>query len=46
MIEILVLQNLYNPSDPEMENALIDRLNLRRFVGSTFMDEIPDFNTI
>ena len=46
MIKILVLQNLYNLSDPEMEDALIDRLSFQRFVGLSFMDEIPDFTTI
>ena len=46
MIKILVLQHLYNLSDPRMEDALIDRLSFQRFVGLTFMDEIPDFTTI
>ena len=46
MIKILFLQTLYNLSDPEMEDALIDRLSFQRFVGLSFSDEVPDFTTI
>lgn len=46
MMKILVLQYLYNLSDPEMEDALIDRLSFQRFVGLSFSDEVPDFSTI
>ena len=46
MIKILFLQTLYNLSDPEMEDALIDRLSFQRFVGLSFSYEVPDFTTI
>ena len=46
MIMILFLQYLYNLSDPQLEDALIDRLSFQRFVGFSFSDEVPDFTTI
>ena len=46
MIKILFLQELYNLSDPALEDALIDRLSFQRFVGFSFSDRIPDFTTI
>ena len=46
MIKILFLQFLYNLSDPEMEDNLLDRLSFRRFVGMSFEEEVPDFSTI
>ncbi len=46
MIKILFLQYLYNLSDSRTEDALIDYLSFRRFVGIPLEDEIPDFTTI
>ena len=46
MIKILFLQYLYSLSDPQNEDALIDRLSFRRFVGISFDEEVPDFTTI
>jgi Transposase and inactivated derivatives, IS5 family len=43
MLKVLVLQNWYNLSDPEMEFQLADRLSFQHFIDST---EIPDFSTI
>ena len=45
-IKCLFLQYLYDLSDPQLEDALIDRLSFQRFVGLSFEEEIPDFTTI
>jgi IS5 family transposase len=45
-LKCLVLQYLYNLSDPALEDALIDRLSFQRFLGISFDEEIPDFSTI
>lgn len=44
-LKCLILQYLYNLSDPELEDALIDRLSFQRFLGISFDEEIPDFTT-
>ena len=46
MLRILFLQNLYNLSDPEMEDELIDSISFQKFVGIHLDVEIPDFSTI
>ena len=46
LIKCLILQYLYNLSDPALEDALIDRLSFQKFVGLSFEEEIPDFTTI
>jgi IS5 family transposase len=46
MFKVLLLQSLYGLSDAEMEEALIDRLSFRRFVGVTLTDRVPDHSTI
>lgn len=46
MIKILFLQHLYNLSNPEMEDQLLDRLSFRRFVGIEDDEEVPNFSTI
>lgn len=46
MVKCLVLQYMYDLSDPEMEDALIDQLSFQRFVGLGLTDEVPDFTTI
>ena len=45
-LKCLVLQYLYNLSDPALEDALIDRMSFQRFLGISFDTEIPDFTTI
>ena len=44
-LKCLILQYLYNLSDPELEDALIDRFSFQRFLGISFDEEIPDFTT-
>lgn len=46
MVKVLLLQQWYNASDPEMEAALGDRLSFRRFVGLGLADPTPDHSTI
>lgn len=45
-IKMLFIQYLYNLSDPELEDQLIDRLSFQKFVGLSFNNEIPDFTTL
>jgi IS5 family transposase len=45
-LKCLVLQYLYNLSDPALEDALIDRFSFQRFLGISFDTEIPDFTTV
>jgi IS5 family transposase len=46
MFKVLLLQSLYGLSDAETEEALIDRLSFRRFVGVALTDRVPDHSTI
>src|SRR5260221_9972650 len=46
MFRALLSQGWYGLSDPEMENALDDRLSFRRFAGLSLEDEVPDHSTI
>jgi len=46
MFKALLLQSLYGLSDAELEEALVDRLSFRRFVGLGLEDEVPDHTTI
>lgn len=46
MFKVLVLQQLYNLSDPQMEYQLRDRLSFIRFVGLSLEDDVPDEKTI
>ena len=46
MVKMLFIQNLYNLSDPELEEQMIDRLSFQEFVGINFNNEIPDFTTL
>src|SRR5260370_447799 len=41
MLPALVLQQGYSLSDPELEEALCDRLSFRRFVGLSLEEEVP-----
>jgi IS5 family transposase len=45
-LKCLIVQYLYDLSDPALEDALIDRLSFQRFAGITFDTEIPDYSTI
>ena len=46
MVKVLLLEQWYNLSDPQMEEALGDRLSFRRFVGLGLEDSTPDHSTI
>lgn len=46
MFKVMLLQVWYGLSDPQMENALDDRLSFGRFAGLSLEDEIPDHSTI
>ena len=46
MVKVLLLEQWYNLSDPQMEEALGDRLSFRRFVGLGLQDDTPDHSTI
>ncbi len=46
MFKALLLQQWYSLSDPELEEALADRLSFRRFVGLGLEQEVPDHSTI
>jgi IS5 family transposase len=46
MFKALLLQQWYSLSDPEIEEALADRLSFRRFVGLSLEQEVPDDSTI
>lgn len=46
MFKALLLQSLYGLSDAELEDALIDRLSFRRFVGLSLEEAVPDHTTL
>jgi transposase, IS5 family len=46
MFKVLVLQQLYNLSDPQMEYQIRDRLSFIRFLGLSINDPVPDEKTI
>ena len=46
MVKVLLLEQWYNLSAPQMEEALGDRISFRRFVGLGLQDETPDYSTI
>lgn len=43
--KMLLLQHLYNLSDPELEDQLNDRLSFQRFCGISLSEEVIDFTT-
>ena len=45
-LKCLILQYIYNLSNPALEDALIDRLSFQRFLGISFDTELPDFTRI
>jgi transposase, IS5 family len=46
MLKALLLQQWYSLSDPGLEEALVDRLSFRRFVGLALGEASPDHTTI
>ena len=46
MLKALYLQRLYDLSDPQLEEFLLDRLSFRKFCGLTMQDRTPDETTI
>jgi IS5 family transposase len=46
MFKILLLQQLYDLSDPQVEHQLYDRLSFRSFCGFGMSDVLPDETTI
>jgi transposase, IS5 family len=46
MFKALLLQQMYGLSDPQLEEALADRLSFRRFLGLALSDRVPDHTTI
>ncbi|MEZ5787868.1 MAG: IS5 family transposase [Xanthobacteraceae bacterium] len=46
MFRALLLQRWYGLSDPQLEEALADRLSFRRFVGLSLSEPAPDHSTI
>lgn len=46
MLKALLLQRLYALSDPQREEALLDRLSFRRFCGLAAQDGAPDETTL
>lgn len=45
-LKMLFLQHVFNLSDEELEDQLIDRLSFQQFVGLGYDREIPDFTTV
>lgn len=46
LFKALLLQSLYGLSDAGLEEALLDRLSFRRFVGLSLTDDTPDHTTL
>lgn len=46
LLRALLLQQWYSLSDPELEEALADRLSFRRFVGLALDEAVPDHSTL
>lgn len=46
LFKALLLQSLYGLSDAGLEEALLDRLSFRRFVGLSLSDDTPDHTTL
>jgi IS5 family transposase len=44
MIKLLILQQLYGLSDPQLELQIADRISFRVFLGTT--EVIPDYSTV
>src|SRR5690242_21450725 len=46
LFKALLLQQFYGLSDPQLEEALADRLSFRHFLGLSLTDRVPDHSTI
>jgi transposase, IS5 family len=46
LFKALLLQRLYDLSDPGLEEAIADRLSFRRFLGLSLSDAVPDHSTL
>jgi transposase, IS5 family len=46
LLKALLLQQLYGLSDPQLEEALADRLSFRHFLGFSLTDPVPDHATL
>jgi transposase, IS5 family len=46
MFKILIIQQWYELSDPEVEEQISDRISFRKFLGLSLIDKIPDETTI
>lgn len=46
LFKVLLLQSLYNLSDPAAEEAIADRLSFRKFLGLNLDETVPDHSTI
>ena len=46
LFKALLLQQFYGLSDPQLEEALADRLSFRDFLGLSLTDGVPDHSTI
>src|SRR5262249_12096156 len=46
LFKALLLQQFYGLSDPQLEEALADRLSFRNFLGLSLTDRVPDHSTI
>jgi len=45
MLKCIMLSKWFNLSDPGLEEALLDRISFRKFVGLSFADATPDETT-
>jgi len=46
LFKAMLLQQWYGLSDPGLEEALVDRLSFRRFLGLSLTDPVPDHSTL
>lgn len=46
LFKMLILQSLYNLSDDQLEQQILDRLSFHRFLGLNMGDRVPDSKTI
>jgi len=46
LLRVMILQHLYNLSDPQAEEQIKDRLSFQKFVGLDTQEAVPDETTI
>jgi IS5 family transposase len=46
LFKALLIQQCYGLSDPQLEEALADRLSFRHFLGLSLTDRVPDHSTL